>query len=200
LLEREKRICPQTLSGLEASVDMMEIPMRRVSLLLFCFAAAFGPLPSIAADLASVRSVYILQMPRGMDQYLANRLTNDHIFLVVTDPKRADAMLTDQIGAMFEEQLETLLPSPEPVKKVAPPANDKDKPAGSILPIDKETKLPTVRSTFAASKGTLFLVDPKSHQVLWSVYDPPKASDSKEMDRTASDIVNRLKKVLNTKR
>ena len=176
--------------------------MRRVSFLLFCFAAAFGALPSIAADLGSVRSVYILQMPRGMDQYLANRLTNDHIFLVVTDPKRADAMLTDQIGASFEEQLETLLPSPEPVKKVAPPANEKekDKPAGMILPIDTETKLPTVRSTFASSKGTLFLVDPKSHQVLWSVYDPPKASDSKEMDRTASDIVNRLKKVLNTKK
>jgi hypothetical protein len=179
---------------------MME-PMRRVSFLLFCFVAAFGPLPSIAADLASVRSVYILQMPRGLDQYLANRLTNDHIFLVVTDPKRADAMLTDQIGATFEDQLQTLLPSPEPVKKVAPPpANDKDKPAGPLLPIDTETKLPPVRSTFASSKGTLFLVDPKSHQVLWSVYDPPKASDSKEMDRTASDIVNRLKKVLNTKK
>ena len=87
-------------------------PMRRVSFLLFCLAAAFGSLPLIAADLAGVRSVYILQMPRGMDQYLANRLTNDHIFQVVTDPKRADAMLTDQIGAMFEEQLETLLPSP----------------------------------------------------------------------------------------
>ena len=134
---------------------MME-PMRRVSFLLFCFAAAFGSLPSAAADLTGVRSVYILRMPRGMDQYLANRLTNDHIFQVVTDPKRADAMLTDQIGEMFEEQLEALLPSPEPVKKVAPPpANDKDKPAGPLLPIDTETKLPPVRSTFGSSKGTL---------------------------------------------
>jgi hypothetical protein len=178
---------------------MME-PMRRVSFLLYCCAAAVGSRPSVAADLASVRSVYILQMPRGMDQYLANRLTNDHIFQVVTDPKRADAMLTDQIGAMFEEQLEALLPSPVSEKKTAPPANDKDKPVGPVLPIDKETKLPQVHSTFGSSKGTLFLVDPKSHQVLWSVYDPPKASDSKEMDRTASDIVSRLKKVLNAKK
>jgi hypothetical protein len=174
--------------------------MRRVSLLLLCLAGAFCPLPSVAADLAGVRSVYILQMPRGMDQYLANRLTNDHVFQVVTDPKRADALLTDQIGEMFEEQLATLLPSPEPVKKVTPPANDKDKTAAPLLPIDTETKLPPVRSTFGSSKGTLFLVDPKSHQVLWSVYDPPKASGSKEMDRTASDIVNRLKKVLNAKK
>jgi hypothetical protein len=179
---------------------MME-PMRRVSFLLFSFVAAFGSLPLCAADLAGVRSVYILRMPRGMDQYLANRLTNDHIFLVVTDPKRADAMLTDQIGAMFEEQLETLLPSPVPEKKAAPPPTpDKDKPAGPLLPIDKETKLSPVQSTFGSSKGTLFLVDPKSHQVLWSVYDPPKASDSKEMDRTASDIVSRLKKDLNQKK
>jgi hypothetical protein len=178
---------------------MMEL-MRRVSFLLFCFAVAVGSRQLSAADLAGVRSVYILQMPRGMDQYLANRLTNDHIFLVVTDPKRADAMLTDHIGETFEDQLQTLLPSPEPVKKAAPPANDKDKTANPLLPIDTETKLPQVRSTFASSKGTLFLVDPKSHLVLWSVYDPPKASDSKEMDRTASDIVNRLKKVLNTKK
>src|SRR5215471_21674464 len=130
---------------------MME-PMKRVSLLLSCFALA-GLLPLTAADLAGAHSVYILQMPRGMDQYLANRLTNDHIFQVVTDPKRADAMLTDQIGAMFEEQLQTLLPSPEPVKKEAPPAKDKEKPAGVILPIDTEAKLPAVRSTFGSSKG-----------------------------------------------
>jgi hypothetical protein len=179
---------------------MME-PMRRVSFLLYCCAVAVGLRPLAAADLAGVRSVYILRMPRGMDQYLANRLTNDHIFQVVTDPKRADALLTDQIGAMFEEQLEALLPSPVSEKKAAPaPAPDKDKPAGPLLPIDKETKLAPVHSTFGSSKGTLFLVDPKSHQVLWSVYDPPKASDSKEMDRTASDIVSRLKKVLNTKK
>jgi hypothetical protein len=176
---------------------MMEPMKWRVSCLLSCIAIALG-LPALnAADLASVRSVYILQMPRGMDQYLANRLTTDHIFQVVTDPKAADAILTDHIGEGFEQQLDTLLPSPEPVKKVAPPPEkDKDK-SGPLLPIDTETKLPPVHSTFGASKGTLFLVSPKSHQVLWSVYDPPKGSDSKEMDRTASDIVSRLKKDLN---
>ena len=175
--------------------------MRRVSLLLsFSLVAGLPLLP--AADLAAVQSVYVMQMSRGMDQYLANRLTNDHIFRVVTDPKVADAILTDHIGETFEEQLDTLLPSPEPVKKVAPvtpPPASKDKPS-ILLPLDPDAKLPPVRSTFGASRGTVFLVDPKSHQVLWSTFDPPKASDSKEMDRTASDIVSRLKKDLNPKK
>ena len=178
--------------------------MKRVSLLLPCFVAA-GWLPLSAADLAGVRSVYILQMSRGMDQYLANRLTNDHVFQVVTDPKVADAILTDHIGDTFEEQLDALLPSPEPVKKVEPPPpsdkdKDKNKNAGPLLPIDPDAKLPPVRSTFGVSKGTFFLVNPKSHQVIWSVYDLAKGSDSKELDRTASDIVSRLKKELNTKK
>jgi hypothetical protein len=64
--------------------------------------------------------------------------------------------------------------------------------------IDTETKahdIP-VTSTFGRTKGTVFLVDQKSRQVLWSVFDQPKGSDSKELDRTASDIVSRIKKDL----
>jgi hypothetical protein len=180
---------------------MMKPMIRRVSVLL-CFltaAVAFGPL--LAADLASVRSVYVLQMPRGMDQYLANRLTTGHILQVVTDPKLADAILTDHIGETFEEQLETLLPSPEPVKKTPPPDKDKDKDSDSgshmLLPIDTTTKLPQHQPTIGVTKGTLFLVDPKTHQVLWSIFDPSKSSASKDLDRTATEIVNKLKKDLN---
>lgn len=174
---------------------MME-PMKRVSLLLFCAAIASGFVALRAADLANVQSVYILPMSHGMDQYLANRLTNGHVFRVVTDAKIADAVLTDHLGDTFQQELETLLPAPEAVKKVEAP---KDKPAGPML-VDPDAKLPPVRSTFGGGKGTLFLVDPKSHEVLWSVYDPAKGSDSKEMDRTASDIVSRLKKDLNPKK
>ena len=186
-------------------------PMKRVSLLLSCFALA-GLLPLTAADLAGAHSVYILQMSHGMDQYLANRITNDHLFQVVTDPKMADVILTDHIGDTFEQQLDLLL-NPEPVKKVDPtpakdaektgdknPGKNAEKSAGPLLPFDTEAKLPPVRSTFRVGKGTFFLVDPKSHQVIWSVYDLAKASDSKELDRTASDIVSRLKKDLNSKK
>jgi len=165
-----------------------------------------------AGDLAAARSVYILEMSHGMDQYLANRITNDHVFQVVTNPKAADVILTDHIGDTFEQQLDLLL-NPEPVKTVdPPPAKDAEKKsakgvdknveksAGPLMPFDSEAKLPPVRSTFAASKGTFFLVNPKSHQVIWSVYDLAKALDWRELDRTASDIVSRLKKDLNSKK
>jgi hypothetical protein len=164
--------------------------------LLSCSALTF------AADLAGVHSVYILPMRNGLDQYLANRLTNGGVFRVVTDPKLADAVLTDHIGDTFEAQLEEMSPKPEPVKKVAPPPKKDDTTARSgVEPlIDTETKLhnPAQNSTFGRTKGTVFLVDQKSRQVLWSVYDQAKGSESKELDRTASDIVSRIKKDLGT--
>jgi hypothetical protein len=42
-------------------------------------------------------------------------------------------------------------------------------------------------------------VDAKSRQVVWSVYQPAKGGTPKEMDRTANDIVSRIKKDLNPK-
>src|SRR5215475_11536774 len=76
-----------------------------------------------AAELSEVRNVYVLRMSKGLDQYLANHLTNGHVFQVVTDPKLADAILTDQIGEGFQAKLDELFP-PE-VKKPAKP----EKPA-----------------------------------------------------------------------
>ncbi len=192
---------PPTFSTSKPSIAMME-PMRRSSLLLsFCLLAPLLP----AADLAGVRSVYIMPMSRGMDQYLANRLANDHLFQVVTDPKGADAIFTDHIGESFEDQLDALLPSPEPVKKTPPAVpvkeTSKDKTAPAVLlPTDADNKLPPVHSTFGAAKGTIFLVDLKSHHVVWSTYDPARSSDSRDMDHTASDIVSRLKKELSPKK
>ena len=52
---------------------------------------------AINADLKHVSSVYILPMSGGMDQFLANRLTTLGVFQVVTDPQRADAVITDRI-------------------------------------------------------------------------------------------------------
>jgi hypothetical protein len=119
---------------------------------------------------------------------------------VVTDPKLADSVLTDHIGETLEAQLEDMSPKPEPAKKVAPAPKKEDEAARPGPLIDTETKLhnPAQSSTFGRTKGTVFLVDQKSRQVLWSVYDPPKGSESKELDRTASDIVSRIKKDLGT--
>src|SRR5690349_2092637 len=97
--------------------------MKRLLLLVCCSAALAG-----AADLAGVRNVYLLPMARGFDQFLANRLANEHIFQIVTDPKLADAFLTDRIGESFQEQIENLLPpEPPPAEPAAakPPAPPK---------------------------------------------------------------------------
>src|SRR5438067_4847462 len=73
-----------------------------------------------AAELSSVHNVYLLKMPRGLDQYLANHITSEHVFQVVTDPKLADTILTDQIGEKFEAKLDELYP-PQEVEKPAKP-------------------------------------------------------------------------------
>ena len=144
------------------------------------------------AELSAVHSVYLLPMANGLDQYLANRLTNEHVFQVVTDPKLADAIFTDRIGEVLEAKLADLNPSPEPVARPAP-----DQPSSS-LPTETANKLsnPATASNFGRGKGNIFLVDPKSHQVVWSAYRTPKSSASSDLDRTASDIVSRLKRAL----
>jgi hypothetical protein len=192
-----------------------------------------------AADLSGVRNVYVLRMSKGLDQYLANHLTNGHVFQVVTDPKLADAILTDQIGEGFQAKLDELFPpevekpaEPEkpatpqkpatpgaPAATPAPPAATPAAPA----PAEKQTKSPKPESTlppeaqallgdtvnklaspatnsnFGRAKGIVFLVDAKSRLVIWSSYDPPKDSTSKELDRAASDVVNRIKRDLKKK-
>ena len=179
--------------------------MKRVVLFLCCSATL-----AFATDLATVKNVYVLRMAKGMDQYLANRITSEHLFQIVTDPQKADAILTDQIGEGFESKLNELYPPPpppepeEPAEKPEKPEKgdkaDKDAASQEPVPFLSETvnKLPSISagSFFGRAKGTLFLVDPKSKEVVWSTYDPPRDSTSKQLDRTANDIVSRLKKDL----
>ena len=230
-----------------------------------------------AADLAGVHTVYLLPMARGMDQYLANQLTSGHVFVVVTDPKLADAILTDHVTEGFQSQLEGFSPTPkppEPEKKAAPEpaaepdgesappakpaakADDKpaatkpavgepaakadDKPAPPSKPAVAEPAVkadadaepparparsrakakpedeshtpallgktentlssPAANSGFSRARGTVFLVDAKSRQVVWSMYAPPRNFAGKEMNRTASDIVSRIKHDLKPKK
>jgi hypothetical protein len=207
-------------------------PMKR----LLCLLLYSGAL-ACAGDLSTAKTVYVLSMPRGMDQYLANRLTNSHIFQVVTDPKKADAFITDRIGDAFQAQMDVIFPPPEPAddktdaadkadagktgaaktgtdkagtaktgtdkartgkatKAADKDAQDSANPVPMFGPAVNKLSNPALVSTFARNKGTIFLVDAQSREVLWSVYDPPKSFDSKDLDRTATDIVSRLKKDL----
>jgi hypothetical protein len=177
--------------------------MKRVALLL-C-----GPaLLAFGADLTAVKNVYVLKMSKGMDQYLANRMTNEHLFQIVTDPKLADTVLTDQIGEGFEAKLNALYPpleliepdeKPETADKDAKPAKEGDKDSTMALFSETAKKLAPLNSSFGRSQGTLFLVDAKSKEVVWSTYNPPKDGTSRELDRTANDIVSRLKRELKKK-
>jgi hypothetical protein len=170
--------------------------MKRLAFLIFCSAAMLA-----AADLASVHNVYVLKMAKGLDQFLANRLTSDHVFQIVTDPKLADAVFTDQLGEGFQLKLEEFSPTPESEKPAPPTKAEKGGEESNPMLGDTVNKLanPASSSSFGRNKGTVFLVDAKSRQVVWSMYQPPKGSTSKELDRTATDIVSRIKKDLNPK-
>ena len=154
-----------------------------------------------AADLANVHTVYVMKMAKGLDQFLVNRLTSGHVFQVVTDPKRADAVFTDQLGEGFQMRLEEFSPTPESDKPAPPAKGEKGGDEHNPLMGDTVNKLsnPASSSSFGRNKGTVFLVDAKSRQVVWSAYQPAKGNTSKELDRTANEIVSRIKHDLNPK-
>lgn len=182
--------------------------MRRMKQLAFLFLVIVPLL--YAAELTGVRTVYVLPMSHGMDQYLANRISSQHVFRVVTDPKLADAVLSDHVGDALQSEIDELLPNPEPEKRIEPAKDEKDPakgekdkdakgPAPSLAEMmaDSEGRPTAQRSTLGRGRGTIFLVDLKSRQVVWSIFEPSKGMDSRELDRTASDIVSRLSKDLN---
>ncbi len=138
------------------------------------------------ATLSDVKSVYVMPMARGLDQFIANRIAAEKVFTVVTDPKLADAVFSDRVGDELSRQLDELK---------SQPASGDNKSAGSQTPLDN----PAAHSTFGSGKGTLFLVDAKSKEVIWSTFDQPKSSDPGSLDRRASGVVERLKKALKPK-
>jgi hypothetical protein len=178
-------------------------------------------------QLKQVQSVYILPMASGMDQYLANKITRQGLFLVVTDPRLADAILTDRIGEPFERKIEELYPAPPKAEKEAVEGKDPykgddksdkgQKPEKAEKPekVEKPEKAekkeseskagadtgPTFDhpSSFGRGKGTIFLVDRKSRAVIWSTYDRPNNMRADTLDKTADQVVNRIKHDLNSK-
>jgi len=151
-----------------------------------------------AASLAQVKTVYLLPMSRGMDQFLANRLTRGAVLQVVTDPSKADAVLTDHVGAAFEASVKELYPEPKPAPAAKPDAKQKD---DKDLPAEPEAHemqaLGGERpATPARSRGMVFLVKRGTGEVLWSVYQDPSIRQPKALDRTAGRIVQALKKAM----
>ncbi len=163
-------------------IVMQRVVMQRkilIGTMALAWVAAAG-----AADVHAVKTVYLLPMSNGLDQYLASSLTSDSVFQVVTDPKKADAVLTDHVGENFEQRLDELYGSTAPKAE-----KDKDDKNGDT-------------TTFARvgggqrSRGTYFLVDRNTRDVLWSDQELPKDNTVKETRRTAAHIANRLAKAL----
>lgn len=132
------------------------------------------------ANTPDAQAVYILPMTGGLDQYLANRVAGAGLFRVVTDPKLADAVFTDHLGASFEQKLNELLPPPK-----AQTAKE-----------DKDDGRPQRREySGGAIKNTIFLVDLKSRAVIWSGYEKRGSATPSTLDREAIRIVHRIEKL-----
>jgi hypothetical protein len=157
--------------------------MKRLSLLVFLAAGAF-------AQPAGVHTVYILPMAGGLDQYLAEWLTREHVLMVVTDPKAADAVLTDRLGDAFEQKMAEIRPPVKDKDRDTDKDSDKDKDKA-----DKTGGAVTAHNAFrtTASRGTIFLVDSKSRVVLWSDHEnPPGYATDRTLNREAERIVKKL--------
>ena len=125
------------------------------------------------AQYSGPKTVYILPMAAGLDQYLAQWLTQDHVMQVVADPKTAEVVMTDRLGEAFEQKMKQLRP-------------DGDK---------KSDENASTHNTFRSTKarGTIFLVDAKSRQVLWSAYQkPPRSNSDHDLNREAEEITQKL--------
>jgi len=141
-----------------------------------------------AAGLGDIKTVYLLPMSSGLDQYLAQRLTAEAVLQVVTDPQKADAVLTDHLGESFEQSLADLY-------QTRPKADDKSGDAAE----DKGASPARSGMQGKRGRGTIFLVNRRTHDVLWSVYELPKDSRPAEMRHSAGKISEQLAKSIKGK-
>jgi hypothetical protein len=149
--------------------------MKLLALLIAAIACA----PLSAADTLSprFRTVYVLEMTDGLDQYLSSRLTANRAFWVVLEPTSADAVLTQSLDETFWNWL----------------AHNYPPPAGS--PASTRSPLVT-NSRNLRQPGMVFLVDPRTRVVLWSYWISPKKATPDELNRNAEIIAAQLKTIV----
>ena len=140
---------------------------------------AFAAVEGAALQAANVRTIYVLPMSGGLDLFVAEWLAKSQTVQVTTDPKHADAVLTDHLGEDFEHKLDQLL-----VKK-----DEHDKAGSSSEQLEHYNP--------GRHRGTVFLVDSKTRQVLWSDYEkPPTSRSSENLNREAKSISKKLSESL----
>jgi hypothetical protein len=167
--------------------------MKWLTNMALCFGmgalCALLPLSTARGEIFGVKTVYVLPMAGGLDQYLALQLSSSGILQVVTDPKKADAILTDGIGTRLEDSLTELYGAPVEADK-----SDKDKDKSNAA----NSARPGMR-TLSSSRGLVFLVNRTSRDVLWSTFERQKSTDPEDLRHVAKKIVERLAKANTTK-
>jgi hypothetical protein len=151
--------------------------------IVLVLAAGWGARAAGPAQLGGVQKVYLMPMAGGLDQHLADQLSRHGLFTVVVDPKQADAVWSERVDAVFFERLTELYP---------PPGGPQDQKKDETL----ESARPPARGTWARGRGTVFLVDVASRQVLWSTFLDIEDASPKGMQRKAQELVKRLRKDL----
>ena len=157
---------------------------------LLAAAALLMSMSLSAAGLGDVKTVYLLPMSNGLDQYLAQQLTAGAVLQVVTDPQKADAIFTDHVGESFEESLADIY-------QTKPKAGDKDKADDTAE--DKGASPARSGMQGKRGRGTVFLVNRRTHDVLWSVYELPKGTQPDILRRSAGKISAQLAKSIKGK-
>lgn len=143
--------------------------MKRLFLLAVLAVAAFAQ--GLPPGSLAPKTVYLMPMAGGLDQYLAQWLTQEHIMKVITDPKMADIVMTDRLGEAFEQKM------------------------SEFHPKDAKTSQDATHNMFQSShgRGTVFLVDAKTRQVLWSDYEKaPRSNSGSHMNDEAERIAKKL--------
>ena len=141
-----------------------------------------------AAGLGDIKTVYLLPMSNGLDQYLAQQLTTGAVLQVVANPQAADAVFTDHLGESFEQSLADLY-------QTKPKADDK----ASDTTEDKGASYARSGMQGKRGRGTIFLVNRRTHDVLWSVYVLPKDTQPATLRHSAGRISAELAKSIKGK-
>jgi len=136
------------------------------------------------SPVAGAKNVFLTPMPGGLEQYLALHLTQDNVLQVVTKSAKADVVFTDQIGEDLEKTLSEL-------DSKAPAVNSGK--AGEVV-----FARPNMRP-LSRAKGTVFLVDRVTGDVVWSTLEQPKSTSIADLDGAAKRIVEKLAKARSTK-
>ena len=153
------------------------------TLIVLILSGCLGAVAAGPAELSEVRRVYLMPMSGGLDQYLANALTREGLFTIVVDPKQAAAVFSERVDTGFAAALDQLYPPPKPEAKKE----------------SAETQRSALRRSLGLARGTVFLVDVPSRQVIWSTFLRIEDTTPKALERAAQDIVKRLKKDLKEK-